>query len=404
MKSLIYNLFFNSIYFFLNLLNPLIKIRFLQVETRAIGHMSQPMEIHLQEKKFKIVNNFFFDIYFPQNKIANLYLWGKWKTILNIKIPGNISRFFFEPIFFIALKNNNKNMLVPFRHNNNTLFGKSFASSWQAQDINKVLDKSIPLINFSNEEEKKAFNFLNKNNISKDDKIILLVNRDPMYRHVQNVNKISNEYTYRDQDISLFDEAVEYLCSLNYKVIRMGKNMDKRLNIKNPNFLDYAFSNERSDFLDIYLFKICDFVISTGTGLDNVASLFRKKILHVNYADLLLMRYLNSNVSLICPKKFIDAETNKELTIFEIYEKLPKNPNFTDCKDFLKKENIKYKSLNRNEIKYSCIEMIEFLTKGLNSETISLNKKVKEMFLNKYGISFNSNFCKTYSNFLKENN
>ena len=385
-------------------MNPLIKIRFLQVETRAIGHMSQPIEIHLQEKKSKIVNNFFFDIYFPQNKIANLYLWEKWKTILNIKIPGNISRFFFEPIFFIALKNNNKNMLVPFRHNTNTYFGKSFESCWQAQDINKVLDKSIPLITFSNEEKKKAFNFLNKNNISEDDKIILLVNRDPKYRHEQNVNKISNEYTYRDQDISLFDEAVEYLCSLNYKVIRMGKNMDKRLNIKNPNFFDYAFSNERSDFLDIYLFKICDFVISTGTGLDNVASLFRKKILHINYADLLLMRYLNSNVSLICPKKFIDAETNKELTIFEIYEKLPKNSNFTDCNDFLKKENIKYKSLNRNEIKYSCIEMIEFLTKGLNSETISLNKKVKEMFLNKYGISFNSNFCKTYSNCLKENN
>ena len=63
MKFMFYNLIFHLIYFFLNLLNPIIKIRFLQIETRAIGHMSQAIEIHLNEKKQKIIDECLFDIF-----------------------------------------------------------------------------------------------------------------------------------------------------------------------------------------------------------------------------------------------------------------------------------------------------------------------------------------------------
>jgi len=229
----------------------------------------------------------------------------------------------------------------------------------------------------------------------------LLISRDPKYRN--NLKNLPyHEYSYRDTDINVFEHAVEYLSSLNYKVIRMGRDMDKKLNIKNPNFFDYAFSEKKSDFLDIFLFEVCNFVISTGTGLDNVSSLFRKKILHVNYADLIMMRYFNSNVGLVYPKKFIDIDTNKELNIYEIYEKLPKN--FDNRKnDFLEKYNINYKSLSREEIKYACIEMIDFLKKGTDSKTLEMNKKIKNIFKNKYNVSFKSNFCKNYLINFKKN-
>jgi len=365
--------------------------------------MSQCIEIHLNEKKHKIINKYLFDIYFPQKENVNLYLWKKWKKILNIKIPDAISRFLFQPIYLIALKKNNKNMLVPFRHNRKMLFDKSLENTWQSQDVYKVLDNSNPLINFSPKEKQRGLNFLKEINISINDKIVLLISRDPAYFYMKRYIR-NHEYSYRDQDINIFDEAVEYLCSLNYKVIRMGRVMDKKLNIKNPNFFDYAFSKQKSDFLDIFLFEVCNFVISTGTGLDCVSSLFRKKILHVNYADLIMMRYFNSNVGLVYPKKFIDINTDKELNIFEIYEKLPKNSNINSGEDFLKKNNITYKNLSRTEIKYACIEMLDFLKNGLDSETLELNKKIKNMFKNKYDISFNSNFCKTYLNYPEKKN
>ena len=401
MKFMFYNFIFHLIYFFLNLLNPIIKIRFLQIETRAIGHMSQAIEIHLNEKKQKIIDECLFDIYFPQKEIANLYLWKKWKKILKIKIPDKISRFVFQPIYFIALKKNNKNMLIPFRNNSGISFNKNLDTQWQSQDKYNVLDNTNPLINFSLKEKQRGLNFLKEIDISINDKIVLLISRDPKYRN--NLKNLPyHEYSYRDTDINVFEHAVEYLCSLNYKVIRMGRDMDKKLNIKNPNFFDYAFSEKKSDFLDIFLFEVCNFVISTGTGLDNVSSLFRKKILHVNYADLMMMRYFNSNVALVYPKKFIDIDTNKELNIYEIYEKLPKN--FDSRKnDLLEKYNINYKSLSREEIKYACIEMIDFLKKGTDSKTLEMNKKIKNNFKNKYNVSFKSNFCKNYLINFKKN-
>ena len=51
MRIIFYNIFFYFIYYLLNFLHPIIKVRLLQIETYAIGHMSQSIEIHLSEKK-----------------------------------------------------------------------------------------------------------------------------------------------------------------------------------------------------------------------------------------------------------------------------------------------------------------------------------------------------------------
>ena len=68
------------------------------IETRAIGHMSEPIEIHLLEmKQYKKKKNVF-DIYFREKEVANNYLWNKWRKILNIKINDDHSRKIFESI------------------------------------------------------------------------------------------------------------------------------------------------------------------------------------------------------------------------------------------------------------------------------------------------------------------
>ena len=395
----IYDIFFYSIYYLLNILRPLLKIRFLQVETYNIGHMSQPIEIHLNEKKLNLINKDSLDIYFPTKEISNFYLWKKWREILQINIPDKILRFFFEPIFKIALKKNNKEMLVPFRHHSKNLsYNKTNQTNktWQSQDINNVLDKTDPLINFTKKETDAGYEFLKKNNILKNDKIILLISRDPKYWHDTSGKRVSSEYTFRDQDINIFKDAVEYLCSQNYKIIRMGKNMDKKLDINNPNFLDYAFSSERSDFLDIFLFKVSYFVISTGSGLDNISSLFRKNILLINYADLVLMNYFNNNIKMFFPKNFYYLQNNKKLNLLEIQKKLLENPNIINCQELLKKFNIGYKNIDNSHIKNACIEMVNYLKNGLDDETIILNKNLKDQIKNEYNIKFKTNFCKTY--------
>lgn len=400
--KIIYNIFFYSIYYLLNILSPLLKIRLLQIETYNIGHMSQPIEIHLNEKKLNLINNNLLDIYFPNKEISNSYLWKKWREILQIKIPDKILRFFFEPIFIIALKKNNKKMLIPFRHHrknlnyNVTNRNNATDKTWQSNDINNVLDKTDPLINFTKKEIESGYKFLKKNNILINDKIILLISRDPKYWHDNSSKKVSSEYTCRDQDINIFKDAVEHLCSQNYKIIRMGKNMEKKLDINNSNFFDYAFSSERSDFLDIFLFKVCYFVISTGSGLDNVSSLFRKNIIHINYGDLVMMNYLNNNIKLFFPKNFYYIKNNIKLNILEIQKILLEHSNIIDCQELLKKTHIGYKNIDNTHIKDACIEMVNYCKNGLDDETIILNKNLKDQIKNKYNMKFKTNFCKTY--------
>ena len=62
----------------------------------------------------------------------------------------------------------------------------------------------------------------------------------------------------------------------------MGKLVEKPMDIKHSRFLDYACSDIKNDFLDIWLNANCHYAISNGSGLDAVQQTFRKPILHVN--------------------------------------------------------------------------------------------------------------------------
>ena len=88
---------------------------------------------------------------------------------------------------------------------------------------------------------------------------------------------------YLSNDIDNYKESAMYLAQKGYWVFRMGKGAKKRFDIDHPKIFDYAFSDYRSDFLDVWLMANCNFCISTGTGIDAVATIFRRPILMINY-------------------------------------------------------------------------------------------------------------------------
>ena len=79
--------------------------------------------------------------------------------------------------------------------------------------------------------------------------------------------------------------AAETLANKGYKIFRLGKKVKKSFTSKNSNIIDYANSEFRSDFLDLFIGKVCKFGVSTGTGIENVATVFRKPlcIIHVPF-------------------------------------------------------------------------------------------------------------------------
>ena len=369
------------------------------IETRALGHMTSSVEIHLQEKKNRSKKFNVIDVYFCEKKIANHYLWKKWREVLKIKINDKLSNIFFEPIFRYIIKKRDKNFLVPFRHNLDTwnyhlsldvknTQKKDINYNWQHYDTKNIIERTSPIIKFTSLEIDFAYKILEKKKIFKKDKIILIIFRySAYYDHIFSKTTL-NEFSFRDNDIDDFKDLVKYLCEKNYKVIRMGKIMRKKINYKHDNFIDYAFSDFKSDFFDIFLFSISNFTISTGSGLDELSTLFRKKILHLNYGDVTAFNHpLNSNISFIYPKKFFDMKRNKELSIFDIFSyNLHKVFNV----NYYINNKIVCKSLSAKQMISATKEMEDYIDNKYLDSSLEANREMNNLLNEKY--KFENNF------------
>ena len=161
------------------LLKKIIHIRFGEIETRAVGHYSLPVEIYLSEKD-KGINQTKHKTYdfFIQNKyVANKFLLKKWK-----------SKFIVLPNFFIVYWNFfrrykfGKEFLIPYRH------WSDYSEKWpnvkhQHRDIHNVLPATKTHITFNDQEIKTGEKFFNSNNIT--GKIVIFFARDSAYHQAK---------------------------------------------------------------------------------------------------------------------------------------------------------------------------------------------------------------------------
>ena len=72
----------------------------------------------------------------------------------------------------------------------------------------------------------------------------------------------------RDRDIQIFLKLSEHITNYNFYLLRMGKEVESKLNSNNKKIIDYANSSYKSDFMDVYLASRCDYLVSSGLGYD----------------------------------------------------------------------------------------------------------------------------------------
>ena len=107
-----------------------------------------------------------------------------------------------------------------------------------------------------------------------------------------------------------------------YYVIRMGRYVEKKVNINHKQFIDYPFHELQSDFLDIYLSSHCQFFISVGSGIDAIPSIFQVPILRVNLpTHNILQEYGSTPWRLVIPKKVMNSKIQTLVTYKHAYEK-----------------------------------------------------------------------------------
>jgi putative glycosyltransferase (TIGR04372 family) len=352
----------------IRLIRPWFLIRWHGINSARIGHFASETELYCCEIDYGInkPNQNYVDLFYLSKKIvSNKQLERMWRRKIKI-----LPRFLIYPLF-----NFNRILDNFFKGGNFHEIGTNTNSD---RDVHNLLEKYSSHINFTEEEEEKGKQILNRFDININ-KFVCLNVRDSAYldRHKKHSNQDWTYHNFRDGDIDLYIPAAEELVKRGYHVFRMGAKVLKKIKSTNSKIIDYANSEMRSEFMDIYLGAKCSFCITTGNGFDEIPRIFRKPIawVYVPIGNFLT----NNKKDLLITKNHINKNNNNKLSLSEIFSF---NVAFVEKTEEFKNNNVKLEDNSPKEVRDLVIEMDERLN-GSWKETeqdLSLQEKFWKIF------------------------
>ena len=287
----------------IRLLKPFIWIRFGKLRSDRIGHYVYEYALTIAESE--IVNNKTIDLFHSHYPVCNEQFD---KMIRRRSFVRDWVKYLFL-----------WNKAIPFGEKHNTQNNIDLDS----RDLFGWLEKANVSFNFTPCEENIINEWLEKHYVKKNNFVCLLV-RDNAYLPDLDIHQ------YRNSDINSYISACNILTDDGLTVIRMGKLMKERFTSENTKIIDYAFLEDKSDLMDIWLFANCKFCISTGSGIDAVSDIYRKPIMYINHNPLIHFHTWSDHI--IVPKILSWKDTNIKLTLQEHLENTYLNKNLYDKK------------------------------------------------------------------------
>jgi putative glycosyltransferase (TIGR04372 family) len=252
---------------FLKALRPFFRVQLCIVGFHRYGHLALEPEIFLAEQELdsledgsskRLVSIWSLG---PKSKQANAFLASKWKQRLTV-IPSWIADLLHRAgAIFPAIK-----LIEP----------QLSVTGWR-----NGLDKSPPHLSFSDQEVELGKSGLLRMGVDPTQPYVCLIVRDGGHYKSKGDNE-SAGYDLFNFDINSFAGVADVLIENGFQVIRMGSGSEQPFTNAPAGVFDYALSNHRSEFLDVYLAATCVFAISTQTGPDAVCMLFRRPVLYVD--------------------------------------------------------------------------------------------------------------------------
>ena len=351
----------------IRLISPWIIIRMQEFPADSMGASMWFTSIYYCKKKLNIdqLKKKHIDFFYIVNRgtYINKQAIKMWKRKLGFFPPG----YLFHPIVKV-------NSLIP----GGKIHIIAIFNSKKEKDLDNLLDKYLPL-DFTADEEIYGKKMLHKFGLKDGDKFVCLAVRDRAFnlRQVPSRFRDWSYHEYRHYDIDNFALAAEELTKRGYYVFRMGVVVNKPLNSNNPKIIDYANSNLRSDFMDVYLGAKCSFCISTGFGFDCVPYIFGKPIVRliVPIGDLVV----DSKKNLQITNHLIFKKEKRKLSLSEIFSH---GLAFAFHNKIYDRKGIEIVPHTPEEIKDVVIEMVENLEfkKKISPE----DEKLQEIFKSLY--------------------
>lgn len=275
-------------YILLLCLTPIKKVRIGFLEALPLGHLALNTDLLLRRRQIGIIPKKSFYIIFIYNAV-NKQLLKMFKR--NIFICEN--RFIGRLLSFFCIFDT--------RFCQHTLMNSNEYKEYQA---------SSSSLTFTKEEENYGKLQLEKMGIEKESWFVCIFARDST--HYNKVYGYNNNSTmnFRDANIDSYIESVKYIISHGGYVLRMGMNVSQEFTYKDPKMIDYAMKY-RSDFMDVFLTAKCKFFIGTASGGADMARIFDKHHLAVNWTPIGWAPWGKNEIYM--PKTLCYAETLEQV-------------------------------------------------------------------------------------------
>lgn len=214
-------------------------------------------------------------------------------------------------------------------------------------------DMKFPIISYISEEMNEITDKLMAMGISEE--FICIFARDSAYLQHQTGNPIYSFNDIRDMDIKTFESAEEYLDEKGIKSIRMGKVVNRPVDL--PNCIDYA-TEYHNDLMDLYLLGKCKFFAGSMSGITALAQMQGVPIVLLGIVNIGMYNSLPyRSDDIFVPKKVYNKKEKRTLCFTEMWdaEMLAKDKGAIYYRD----HELEFIECSQEEIREAIIEMNE---------------------------------------------
>jgi putative glycosyltransferase (TIGR04372 family) len=241
----------------------IIPIKIGSIRHERLGHLAMDTEYFYRTKQSRSPDGIYY--LFFSGKPCNRQLLRMWKRKLHI----------IESPFLSSLVVHSK----PILERTSLWIEKR---PWYNSDGHQTLIKGKVTLQFKEDEEKRGQAYLKSKGLGVQDSFVCVFARDSSYLDMALPGKDWSYHNYRNADIDSYDLAVRYLLDKGQYVFRMGYIANKPVSLKHPRYIDYS-TEDRDDFLDIYLVAKCKFFLGNSSGIQDLTYLFDRPTAGVNW-------------------------------------------------------------------------------------------------------------------------